>query len=103
MASRADRRRFLRSFGVLAIGGTAAGLAGPASALQVLPTDDMKGVLDQGCGATAYHRRLIDEAVRVAGADLTAEERSALLARLSCPTCHCPLNLIESPAGDGGF
>ncbi|AWK88529.1 hypothetical protein DEW08_19085 [Azospirillum thermophilum] len=97
----------MRGFGALAIGGTVggtvAGLPGPAAALQMLPTDDMRGALDQGCGATAYHRRLIDEAVRVAGAGLTAEERSALLARLSCPTCHCPLNLIGGPAGDGGF
>lgn len=98
MAPVTQRRHILRALGAAIAGGAAATLSGPAAAFRVIPADDMKGVLDEGCGATAYHRRLIDEAVQASGVTLSDEQRTALLAQLSCPTCRCPLAAFDNPA-----
>ncbi|PWC71744.1 hypothetical protein [Azospirillum sp. TSH58] len=75
------RRHILRALAAVAVGGGAATLSGPAAAFRVIPNDDLKGVLDEGCGATAYHRRMIDEAVQAAGVSLTEEQRNTLLSQ----------------------
>ncbi|MFC5356593.1 hypothetical protein [Azospirillum himalayense] len=93
-----QRRHILRALAAVAVGGGAATLSGPAAAFRVIPNDDLKGVLDEGCCATAYHRRMIDEAVQAAGVSLTEEQRNTLLSQMSCPTCRCPLNQIDNPA-----
>lgn len=93
-----QRRHILRALAAVAVGGGAATLSGPAAAFRVIPNDDLKGVLDEGCGATAYHRRMIDEAVQAADVSLTDEQRTKLLSQLSCPTCRCPLDQIANPA-----
>ncbi len=93
------RRSILRALGAAALGGGALALPGPAAAFHVIPEDEAGALLEGGCGATAYHQRLIDEAVRAAGVTLTDDERAALLARLACPTCSCPLGLFDDPPG----
>lgn len=103
MTSSAHRRQILRSLGAGALGVATAAISSPASAFRAFSSDEMKGVLDQGCGATAYHRQIVDEAVRAAGVTLSQGERDALLARLSCPTCRCPLNLLDNPGTGSGF
>lgn len=93
---RATRRGALRAFGALLAGATAAGMARPAAAFRVLDGKDLRAVLDEGCGATAYHRRVLEETAAALGTDLTAEQRRAALASLPCPTCGC--NLVQAAA-----
>ena len=101
-----ERRGALKAFGLLAIG-SGLGLAGvlaarPAAAVTALASRDYGAVLDQGCGANAYHRRMLDEAAAKLGVELTEEQRTAVLATVACPTCGCPL-LPAVAAADGAF
>lgn len=92
-----QRRHIVRGLSALSLAAVATTPSGPAAAFRLLSPGEAKGLLDEGCGATAYHRRLIDEAVRAAGLTLTDREREVLLARLSCPTCRCPLGMFDDP------
>ena len=103
MALVLQRRRVLRTIGILAAGGAGALVAGPAAALRVVASEDMQAVLDEGCGATAYHLRQIDEVVKSLGLSVTKEQRAQLLAGLTCPTCQCPLAAFDNPTGDLRF
>lgn len=91
------RRGALRAFGALVAGAAAAGLARPAQAFRVLDGNDLRAVLDEGCGATAYHRRVLAETAATLGTELTPERRRAVLAAMPCPTCGC--NLVQAAAG----
>ncbi|MGQ9365706.1 hypothetical protein [Azospirillum sp. ST 5-10] len=83
------RRAVLRGIVLLAAAGAAT--ARPAAAMRPLAVEDYRAVLDEGCGATAYHRRQFDEAAARLGVALSAEQRAAILARQLCPTCGCLL------------
>lgn len=97
---RTARRGALRAFGALIAGAAAAGLARPAAAFRVVDGNDLRAVLDEGCGSTAYHRRALADAAAGLGTDLTPEQRRMVLASLPCPTCGC--NLVQAAAISDG-
>ena len=98
------RRRVLKGLGALAAAAPLAMAAGPAAAVRAVETEDYRALLDEGCGATGYHRRQLDEAAERLDIRLTAEQREAILARLLCPTCGCLLvEAMASPAPGAAF
>ena len=97
-----ERRSALKTLGLLAIGSGLGLAARSAAAVTARDSRDYGAVLDQGCGANAYHRRMLDEAAAKLGVELTEEQRTAVLATVACPTCGCPL-LPAVAAADGAF
>ncbi len=95
------RRQFLLGLGCL---GAAAAGARPAAAFQTLPSGDYAALVDQSCGVTAAHRRLLDEARARLGPALPDDQVNAALAGLRCPICGCPLAtaaLSDTPESSG--
>jgi len=83
------RRQFLFGLGALCASSVVA--ARPATAFQVVPTDDYADMVEHSCGVNSYHQRLLDEAAARLGVTLTKEQRAQALAALKCPFCGCPL------------
>lgn len=100
--SGASRRRLLTALGLAAAGSGVALAARPAQAFRVLPGDDYARVIESSCGATAEHRRLLDEASRALGVQLSDQQSASVLAQLKCPYCGCPLvaTLDCAPTGE---
>jgi len=85
------RRSVLRWLGLGALGASTAAAARPAAALQFMPSGDYATVIEHGCGATAYHRELLEKTRAALGVKLSEEQLTRALAALTCPTCGCPL------------
>ena len=90
----ASRRSLL---GWLGLGVFGAAAARPASAFQLLPSQDYAAMVETSCGATAYHRELLEKAQTRLGVTLDRTQMSQALAALRCPTCGCPLTAAADP------
>lgn len=55
------------------------------------PTARLLALHDNACGATASHKELVDEVEKTLGPNVSAEEKKAVVAQLTCPICGCPL------------
>jgi len=85
------RRSVLRWLGLGALGAGTAAAGRPAAALQVLPAGDYATIIEAGCGASAYHRQLLEKAQAALGVSLSEDQTKQALAALTCPSCGCPL------------
>ncbi|WP_035693695.1 hypothetical protein [Azospirillum halopraeferens] len=103
MAPVIPRRTVLRLIAALAPAAALVAVAGPAAAFREIPTDDATGLLDDACGVSAYHARLIDESLKTMGVSLTREQRAEVLAQITCPTCRCPLAAFDNPIAGLAF
>ena len=90
-----SRRRLLRWLGLGALGAAA---ARPAAAFQILPTGDYATMIENSCGASAYHRQLLEKAQARLGVTLNETQMTEALAAMRCPTCGCPLLAAAAPA-----
>ncbi len=77
--------------GWLGLGALGAAVAQPAAAFQVLPPGDYATRVETGCGNSAYHRRLLENAEIRLGVTLSEPQMTEALAALRCPACGCPL------------
>ena len=89
-----SRRRILRWLGLGTLGAAA---ARPAAAFQLLPAGDYATMVETSCGASAYHRDLLEKAEARLGVTLSEAQMARALSALRCPTCGCPL--IVAAAG----
>lgn len=82
-----SRRRALTLSLALAFSGA----AGSARALTWQEADaEAAFLLENRCGTSAYHERLIAEVEKALdGRKLSDEERKIVLAQLTCPACGC--------------
>lgn len=55
------------------------------------PTLRVRALHDNACGATASHQQLVDEVNKTLGEGVSAEDKKAIIANLTCPVCGCPL------------
>ena len=85
------RRRLMSA---LAAAGVAGGASRPAFAFSELPRNDianLQALHDSACGATSSHQRLVEEVNSTLGDKVSAEDKKAVIAALTCPVCGCPL------------
>jgi len=76
----------------LTFSGFALGMARPALAFsEDQPTVKLQTLHDNACGATASHKELVAEVEKTLGDRYSAAEKQAVVAKLSCPVCGCPL------------
>ncbi len=87
-----SRRRLMTVLAGSALG-VGAGLATtqPAQAFSPdITTVRLRALHQNACGATASHRELVDEVNQTLG-DMPMQEKQAIIAKLTCPICGCPL------------
>ncbi|OIQ94787.1 hypothetical protein GALL_232430 [mine drainage metagenome] len=87
-----SRRRLMTVLAGSALGvGASLASTQPAMAFsQDITTVRLRALHQNACGATASHRELVEEVNQTLG-DMPLQERQAVIAKLTCPICGCPL------------
>ena len=94
------RRHFLRlAAGVAA--GTAGLAAGPAGAFRIVPSEDYAKIVENACGASTAHAKILADAEKSLGVKLGEPGAAAILAQVRCPICGCPVMPSVAPDGSG--
>lgn len=85
-----SRRRLMTA---LAGSGLALGASSsPAFAFtEESPTARLMALHANACGATASHEELVHEVEQTLGPNVSDQEKRAVIAKLTCPICGCPL------------